>query len=302
MIIGTRGSDLATTQTNTVARLIATGLGLEPQIRIIQTLGDRVTDRPLREIEGRGYFTKEIEEALLAREIDIAVHSFKDMPSKAPDGLAVAAISVREDPADLLIIRPEAYDLRQGRLPVKARATVGTSAVRREMQIRALRPDLELRDLRGNVPTRMAKLAAGQYDAIFLAAAGIRRLKLDLSAFKVARLDPTWFVPAPGQGALAVQMRAGDPHFAEVNNAINNPLTAQATAVERRIQFRFGGGCGLPLGAYAYRDEEDWHVYGFWGGDLNNPIWASVHGSDPITLADELYASLAKGQSCALEC
>lgn len=302
MIVGTRGSDLATTQTNNVAKLIAAELGFEPQIKIIQTLGDRVTDRPLREIEGRGYFTKEIEEALLSREIDVAVHSFKDMPSKSPEGLAVAAISAREDPSDLLIIRPEAYDLRQGRLAIKARAIVGTSAVRREMQIRALRPDLQTRDLRGNVPTRIAKLASGQYDAIFLASAGIRRLNLDLSAFQVARLDPTWFVPAPGQGALAVQMRAEDRYFAEVRDAINDDVTAQATAIERRVQFRFGGGCGLPLGAYAYHDEDDWHVYGFWGGDLNNPVWASVHGNDPIMLADELYASLAKGQPCALEC
>ena len=302
MIIGTRGSDLATTQTNTVAAFIAERLGCELQIKIIQTLGDRVTDRPLREIEGIGYFTKEIEEALLARDIDLAVHSFKDMPSKAPEGLALAAISVREDPADLLIVRPDAFDPKQGRLPVAQGAIVGTSAVRREHQVRALRPDLVTRDLRGNVPTRIAKLAAGQYDAIFLASAGIRRLHLDLSSLKVARLDPTWFVPAPGQGALAVQMRADDPQLAAVREALNDSTTAVATSIERRIQARFGGGCGLPLGAYAYHDEDDWHAHGFWGEDISTPVWAPVHGDDPVLLADELYDSLAKRQACPAEC
>ena len=301
MIIGTRGSDLATTQSSTVAALIAARLSIKPELKIISTLGDRVTDRPLRELEGRGYFTKELEEALLGGEIDVAVHSFKDMPSKAPDGLAVAAISVREDPADLLIIRSDAYSSKHDKLAVAQGAIVGTSAVRRETQVRALRPDLVTQDLRGNVPTRIAKLAAGKYDAIFLASAGIRRLNLNLSSFKVVRLDPEWFVPAPGQGALAVQMRAHDPRFADVHHALNDPMTATATMIERRIQARFGGGCGLPLGAFAYHDQDDWHVHGFWGIDAANPVWASVHGDDPVHLADELYTSLAKGHSCPAE-
>ena len=302
MIIGTRGSELATTQTNTVATLLGSRLGREPRIRIILTLGDRVIDRPLREIEGRGYFTKELEEALLRGEIDLAVHSFKDMPSQAPEGLAVAAISQREDPADLFIIRPDAFRPDQSKLAVAQGAVVGTSAVRRETQVRALRPDLVTQDLRGNVPTRIAKLAAGKYDAIFLASAGIRRLNLDLSSFKVVRLDPVWFVPAPGQGALAIQMRADDSRFNDVHDALNDPITATATTIERRIQARFGGGCGLPLGAYAYCDEIDWHVHGFWGVDAISPVWASAHGDDPIHLADELYSSLAKGQPCPVEC
>jgi hydroxymethylbilane synthase len=302
MRIGTRGSDLATTQTSTVAVQLAKALGQELATVIIQTQGDRVTDRPLRELEGRGYFTKEIEEALLAGTIDLAVHSFKDMPSQAPEGLALAAVSVREDPADLLIVRPGAFDPEQGKIPMVRCAIAGTSAVRRESQACALRPDLITRDLRGNVPTRVAKLAREQYDAIFLASAGVRRLHLDLSAFKVVRLDPTWFVPSPGQGALAIQMRADDPHFAEVQAALNDPKTAIATSIERAVQAKFGGGCGLPLGVYAHHAQESWHVYGFWGADRVHPTWAAVSGDNPQLLADELFAMLNEGRTCAVEC
>jgi hydroxymethylbilane synthase len=302
MKIGTRGSDLATTQTSMVAVQLAKALGRKLETIIIQTQGDRVTDRPLRELEGRGYFTKEIEEALLAGTIDLAVHSFKDMPSQAPAGLALAAVSVREDPADLLIVRPDAYEPTQGKIPVARCAIAGTSAVRRESQVCALRPDLITRDLRGNVPTRVEKLAHGQYDAIFLASAGVRRLHLDLSAFKVVRLDPTWFVPSPGQGALAIQMRADDPRLAEVHAALNDPSTATATWMERAVQAKFGGGCGLPLGVYAHHAQDSWHVYGFWGADRVHPTWAAVHGDHPEVLAEELFASLGKGRTCTIEC
>jgi hydroxymethylbilane synthase len=265
------------------------------EISIIHTQGDRVTDRPLRELEGRGYFTKEIEEALIAEEIDIAVHSFKDMPSKSPDGLELAAITVREDPADLLIVRPEAYDADAGEIPVRAGAVVGTSAVRRESQMRALRPDAKNKDLRGNVPTRVAKLAVGQYDAIFLAAAGVRRLKLDLSAFRSIRLDPTRFVPSPGQGALAIQMRTTDVNFQAVRNAMHDETTATATAIERAVQARFGGGCGLPLGVYAEKIDGLWRAHGFWNGET--PVWAHVEGTDPNLLADPLYTALNGARS-----
>ena len=302
MKIGTRGSELATTQTNTVALRIEQVLGQELETLIIQTQGDRVTDRPLRELEGRGYFTKEIEEALLAGTIDLAVHSFKDMPSQAPKGLALAAVSVREDAADLLLVRPAAYDPQPTKIPVRFGAVAGTSAVRRESQVRALRPDLITRDLRGNVPTRVAKLARGDYDAIFLASAGVRRLNLDLSAFKVIRLDPTWFVPSPGQGALAIQMRADDPRFAEVHLALNDPATSAATWIERAVQAKFGGGCGLPLGVYACSALNAWHVFGFWGAERSAPVWAEVHGDDPEVVADKLFTSLRKGQTCAIEC
>jgi hydroxymethylbilane synthase len=288
MIIGTRGSDLARFQANYIAGLLESRLGGQVELTIISTKGDQVTDRPLRELEGRGYFTKEIEEALLARSVDVAVHSFKDMPSKAPEGLALAAVSQREDAADLLIIRPEAYDESQGEIPIRKNAVVGTSAVRRESQLMALRPDIVTKDLRGNVPTRLIKLTSGHYDAIFLAAAGVNRLKLDLSAFKAVRLDPARFVPAPGQGALAIQMRAGDPHFEVVHQALHDELTAQATSIERAVQARFGGGCGLPLGVHTRREEGIWQAFGFWGGG-HRPAWGHISGEIPFEVASALF-------------
>jgi hydroxymethylbilane synthase len=290
MIIGTRGSALARVQAEWVAKAIASQLGTEPEIHIIHTQGDKVTDRPLRELEGRGYFTKEIEEALLSKTIDVAVHSFKDMPSKAPDGLAVAAVSVREDPADLLVVARDFYDLEAGEIPVRYGSVVGTSAVRREAQLKALRPDLEGRDLRGNVPTRLGKLEQGRYDAIFLASAGVRRLKLDLNPFQIIRLDPTRFVPSPGQGALAIQMREDDPNLPGIRAALHDETTGTATTIERDVQRLFGGGCSLPLGVYADMVDGQWQVYGFWADEKAH--WAQVNGTDSAVLGAELYRKL----------
>jgi hydroxymethylbilane synthase len=299
MIIGTRGSELARTQTNTVVRQIEQ-MGLKVELRIIHTQGDRVTDRPLRELEGRGYFTKELEEALLDGRIDGAVHSFKDMPSKSPDGLVVAAVSKREDPSDLLIIRKDRHLFGQGIIAVAADAVIGTSAVRREAQIRALRPDVTTRDLRGNVPTRVQKLRDGQYDAILLAAAGINRLALDLSEFIVIKLDPSEFVPSPGQGALAIQMREGDPRLPQVRKALHDEITATATTLERGVQAKFGGGCGLPLGAHARRINNRWRLDGFWAEPNGETIKCFAEGAEPMPLIDELYQLLTKPQPCGL--
>ncbi len=292
MIIGTRGSDLARTQTGHVADLISKQLDIEIRQIIIKTKGDIVTDRPLRELEGRGYFTKELEEALLDKKIDIAVHSFKDMPSESPQGLIVAAISKREDPADLLVIRKNSFQPEAGEIPLKNGAVVGTSAVRRETQIRAMRNDIRAKDLRGNVPTRVKKLADGDYDAIFLASAGVRRLNLDLFAFQVVRLDPTRFVPSPGQGALAIQMRADDNFVGRVREILHDKSVETATRIEREVMARFGGGCGLPLGAFAWSDDNIWRARGFWGGKPDSPIWADVSGGDPLSLGEELFMAI----------
>lgn len=294
MIIGTRGSELAKFQANWVAAKITEKLGVQPEVRIISTQGDRVTDRPLRELEGRGYFTKEIEEALLNRSIDVAVHSFKDMPSRVPDGLAVAAVSEREDPADLLVVRPDSYEEFAGDIPVRSGAIVGTSAVRREAQLRALRPDVQNKDLRGNVPTRVTKLERGDYDAIFLASAGVRRLGLDLSKFVVVRLDPARFVPSPGQGALAIQMRENDPQFSDVHKALNDTLTATATTIERDVQRLFGGGCSLPLGAFARMEDGFWQLTGFWEEANRTALAAEVSGEYPDGLAEQLFSRLSR--------
>jgi hydroxymethylbilane synthase len=292
MKVGTRGSDLARAQTGIIAEMIRERLGIDIEIELIKTKGDIVTDRPLREIEGRGYFTKELEDALLDRRIDLAVHSFKDMPSQNPEGLVVACVSEREDPADLLIVRKDSFRSDKGEIPLSGSAVVGTSAVRRESQIKAKRGDLTLKDLRGNVPTRLQKLSNGQYDAIFLASAGVKRLKLDLGEFQVIRLQPEDFVPSPGQGALALQMRINDPKIGEIKNIIDDPETFIATSMERKVMGMFGGGCGLPLGAYSYRDGDIWRMYGFWGGDEGKPIWANASGRDPSSLAEKLYSEL----------
>lgn len=297
MIIGSRGSELALVQARMVAGLLERELGITPEIRVIRTQGDRVTDRPLRELEGRGYFTKELEEALLCRSIDVAVHSFKDMPSRAPDGLVVAAVTQREDPADLIIARPEILERTGGEIPLRNGAVVGTSAVRREAQLRALRPDLVLRDLRGNVPTRIGKLERGEYDAIFLAAAGIRRLKLDLRDWEVIPMNPQRFVPAPGQGALAVQTRADEPRRSAILSALHHEQTAVATSIERDVQRRFGGGCGLPLGAHARYADGVWQAFGFWGEDEKAPRWCEVSGNDPATIGAQIYAKLTAANS-----
>lgn len=297
MIIGSRGSELALVQARTVAAALERQIGVTPEVRIIRTQGDRVTDRPLRELEGSGYFTKELEEALLNQSIDVAVHSFKDMPSRAPDGLVVAAVSAREDPADLIIIRVAAYDSAAGTIPVRSAAVVGTSAVRREAQLRALRPDLELRDLRGNVPTRIEKLDRGDYDAILLAAAGVRRLGLDLRRFKVVRLEPDRFVPAPGQGALAIQVRVAEPRLPVIRAALHDDQTSAATAIERDVQRRFGGGCGLPLGAHARFNGGGWQALGFWSEQDKPPVWSAVDGDDPAALGEQLYRKLVQASA-----
>jgi hydroxymethylbilane synthase len=300
MIIGTRGSALAKTQTNWVRRFIEEKLDAPVDVIIISTQGDRVTDRPLRELEGSGYFTKELEQALLDRRIDVAVHSYKDMPSQSPDGLALAAVSTREDVADLLIMRRDAVTLPAGDFYLRPGAVIGTSAVRRDAQIRALRPDLKTKDLRGNVPTRLTKLHNGDYDAILLASAGVRRLGFDLNEFHVVRLEPSRFVPAPGQGALAIQMRADDERLPLIKEALHNETSFTATCIERKVQALFGGGCGLPLGVNAALDHDTWVVEGFWFSESTGAVRATVRGTDADKLAENLYNEL--NLSCQAEC
>ena len=290
--IGTRGSALALAQAKSIADVISAGLGLETELAVIKTQGDRVTDRPLRELEGRGYFTKEIEEALLNEQIDIAVHSFKDVPSLMPEGLMLAAVTEREDPSDLLIVNADADVDADGSIPLKKGATIGTSAVRRSVQLLALRPDLTIKDLRGNVPTRLQKLKEEKYDAIMLASAGINRLGVDLSSFRTVKFEPNRFIPSPGQGALAVQMRECDKRIDDLNELLNHEPTALATSLEREVMELFGGGCGLPLGVYARMVNDIWEMYGFWGGDVDNPVWANVKGEFAEELPEKLYRKL----------
>src|SRR5262245_1613244 len=240
--IGSRGSALALWQAEHVkARLAA--LGREATITVITTTGDRVLDRRLENVGGKGAFLKEIEEALLAREVDLAVHSLKDVPVALPEGLHLCAYLERADPRDVLLSR-SGHGLRE----LAAGARVGTTSLRRQAQLRALRPDLEIVDLRGNVDTRIRKLREGQYEAILLARAGITRL--GRGAEITETLEPEVLLPAPGQGAIALECRDGDDAVAAAVAPLHPEPTARCGKAERSFLAALGGGCNTPLGAY----------------------------------------------------
>jgi hydroxymethylbilane synthase len=259
LIIGTRGSDLALWQANFVKDRLAEN-NVTAELKIIKTQGDRILNLSFDKLEGKGFFTKELEEELLAGKIDIAVHSHKDLPTENPPGLIIAAVSEREDPSELLLILKDCVDVRQ-KLSVKFGGVVGTSSNRRKAQLRAFRPDLEIKDLRGNVITRIGKLRNEKYDAIMLAKAGVSRLGLDLNEFHIEELTPTEMVPAPAQGVLAIQIRDNDQELFDLLQALNHPQVAEELAVERTVLKLFGGGCHLPLGCYCRRDEDVFQVF-----------------------------------------
>ena len=246
--IGSRGSELALWQANHIKSQLES-LGCTVEIHIIKTQGDLIQDLSFDKLEGKGFFTKEIEHALLVGEIDLAVHSHKDLETNQPTGLIVACVSDREDPADLLVIGKQAMDEKQV-LQLKSEAIVGTSSARRKSQIKHFRMDVKIKDLRGNLPTRIQKLRSGQYDAILLAKAGIDRLNIDLSEFHVIRLDPTEFVPAPAQGVLALQIRERDSELFTLLQQLNNTEVQQRISLERNVLNLMQGGCQLPLGVY----------------------------------------------------
>jgi hydroxymethylbilane synthase len=241
--IGSRGSPLALWQAEHVkGRLDA--LGHAVTIHVITTTGDRVQDRRLENVGGKGAFLKEIEEAMLAGEVDLAVHSLKDVPTALPEGLGLCAFLERADPRDALFT---AGGRSLTQLPAGAR--VGTTSLRRQAQLRARRPDLAIADLRGNVDTRLRRLSEGAYDAIILAMAGVTRLGC---ADKVSEiLSPEVMLPAPGQGAIALECRLDDRATARAAAALDHVPTARCVAAERAFLARLGGGCNVPLGAYA---------------------------------------------------
>lgn len=257
IIIGTRGSDLALWQAN-YTKFLLEEKGYEAELKIISTHGDRTQqwNTSFDKLEGKGFFTKELEDELLAGTIDVAVHSHKDLPTTNPDGLMIAAVSQRENPAEWLLMRKEALDEKK-RFQLKEGAHVGTSSARRKSQLLAFRPDVQITDLRGNVPTRVKKLREGQYDAILLAAAGLERLELDLSDLHVEELDPREFIPAPAQGVLAWQIRETDNRMLDIFDTINDFDVLIKINIERRILNLFDGGCQLPLGAYCETEFND---------------------------------------------
>ncbi len=249
--LGTRGSDLALWQAHRIRDRIRSELGLECVIEIIKTSGDRIQDVAFHKMEGKGFFTKELQDALLDERIDLVVHSLKDLPTDEPDGLTLAAIPERGSPGDLLLAPADSMETRpDDPLGLPPGATLGTSSLRRAAQALVLRPDLRLEALRGNVPTRIRKLREGQYDAILLASAGVRRLGLDLTGLDHVELPPEAMLPAPGQGALAIETRDADPTV-EPLTALHDRKAARAVNAERNLLRLLGGGCHLPLGCLA---------------------------------------------------
>jgi hydroxymethylbilane synthase len=231
--------------------MIEARLGTASSIEIIKTRGDRIQDVAFSKMEGKGFFTKELQEALLDERVDLVVHSLKDLPTEEPEGLEVVAIPERTDPADLLLARKgllkPAPDNPMG-LPDGA--VLGTSSLRRAAQTLALCPGIEVKALRGNVPTRIGKLRDGGYDAILLAAAGVGRLELDLTGLDVVALRPEVMLPAPGQGALAIETRADDERTRPLKQ-LHDATVADHVNAERRLLELLGGGCHLPLGCLA---------------------------------------------------
>ncbi len=239
LVIGSRGSQLALWQSRWVAAELAK-LGFETRIEIIHTTGDKITDVPLSKVGTKGLFTKEIEEALLDGSVDLAVHSLKDMPTDLPPGLTLAAIPQREDPRDA-VIGAKLNDLKQG-------ARVGTSSLRRAAQLRQHRPDLIIESVRGNVDTRLRKQVEGQFDSIILASAGLHRLGWQDRIAEL--LEPEFMIPAVGQGALAIEtLTQGAGH--EACRKLDHAATRACVTAERAVLKELGGGCQVPLGAYA---------------------------------------------------
>lgn len=258
--IGTRGSKLALWQAYFLQHQLQQ-LGVASELKIIKTKGDKIQHLSFDKIEGKGFFTKEIETQLLQGEIDVAVHSMKDLPTSMPEGLVISAVSYREDPSDWLIIRPDALD-EERLLKLKLQAVVGTSSARRKAQLLDFRKDIELKDIRGNVPTRLRKLDEGEFDAIMLAGAGINRLEIDVSRYTVIRFDPREFVPAPAQGVLAFQANEDDLPTRRILARLHDREVAKAIKVERKTLKLLEGGCQMPVGIYCRVDQMgNFHVW-----------------------------------------
>jgi hydroxymethylbilane synthase len=252
--IATRQSDLALWQARSVQRLLESHGHTASELVYIATRGDLDQGSPFNTLDGRGFFTKELENSLLEGRTDLAVHSLKDLPTTAVPGLHVEAVLSRADRRDVLLARREARDSRSP-LPLRHGARLGTSSVRRRAQAALWAPDLQILELRGNVPTRVRKLREGQYDAILLAKAGLDRLELDLSDLDVTVLPLEAFLPAPGQAALAIEIRSGDLRTQAAVHALDDARVRLEIEAERGLLNRFAGGCNLPLGAYADCDD-----------------------------------------------
>jgi len=278
IVIGSRGSQLALWQARHIAARLE-AWGEQIRIEIIKTTGDNITDVPLAQVGGKGLFTKEIEEALLAGAIDVAVHSLKDMPAALPAGLTLAAFPEREDPRDALVGCTLA-ELRPG-------VRVGTSSLRRAAQLHALGLGLAIETLRGNVDTRLRKLDEGQYDAIVLAAAGLRRLGWENRITEL--LEPAVMCPAPGQGALAIETREDGGAALEIARKLDHPETRAVVTAERALLALLEGGCQVPIGAYAHLEGSSIHLRAIVASpDGQRVVRDSLCGEDAVALGQKL--------------
>lgn len=287
--IASRGSRLALWQSRSVqGALQAAHPALEIEIEVIRTTGDKILDVPLAKIGDRGLFTKEIDEALLDGRADLAVHSLKDIPTRIPDGLALAAVGEREDPRDVLI-GPPGTRVSLQTLPGGSR--IGTSSLRRRSQLGHLRSDLEVADLRGNLDTRLEKLDSGGYQAIILAAAGVLRLGLADRISEHLPLD-RW-LPAVGQGALGIVCRDSDANTRTFLEALNHPETFACVTAERAFLRSLEGGCQVPIGAHAVLADGTIRIDGF-VSDLSGAEMLRESREGPVAAGDELGRALAQ--------
>lgn len=293
--IGSRGSQLALWQANHISALLC-ARGHEVEIEIIHTTGDKITDVALAKVGTKGMFTKEIEEALAAGKVDLAVHSLKDLPTELPQGFEIAAITERQDPRDAFCSRQYSTieDLPKG-------ARVGTSSLRRQAQLKAIRPDLDIHSLRGNVDTRLRKLEQGDYDAIILASAGLKRLgKTEL----IQQIIPSEIMcPAAGQGALGIEIREGDSKTRDLLAFLNDPDARAATTCERALLNSLGGGCQVPIGAFAEIRNGKLHLESIVADPGGTRLLRDAReGDDPEKLGNQAGASLLKrGADAILE-
>ncbi len=293
--IGSRGSQLALWQAHHISALLRER-GHEVEIEIIKTTGDKITDVALAKVGTKGMFTKEIEEALAEGRVDLAVHSLKDLPTELSTNFEIAAVTKRENPRDVFCSRKyvSIEELPQG-------ARVGTSSLRRQAQLKAVRPDLDVHPLRGNVDTRLRKLEAGEYDAIILAAAGLNRLgKTEL----VRQIIPAEMMcPAAGQGALGIEIRAGDSATRQHLAFLDDAAARATTTCERALLNKLGGGCQVPIGAFAEVRDGGLHLVAIVADpDGSKVLRESREGNDPVQLGESVGASLLqRGGDAILE-
>jgi hydroxymethylbilane synthase len=294
--LGTRGSDLARTQSGTIAAALER-LGFAVELAIIKTSGDQNTTAAFGSIGPQGVFVREIEQALVERRVDLAVHSFKDLPTTSPPELTIAAVPRRADPADLLLVRRSSLAASSGDwLPLTPGARVGTASARRRVWLEHFRPDLAVEPLRGNVPTRVRRLEEGHFDAILLAAAGVERLQAEqrlgsaLDDIVVVRLDPSRFVPAPAQGALAVQCRRDDARVLAALEPLDDAQSRAAVTAERDALARAEGGCDVAFGAYCFAAGGQPTLIAML--ERAGVVHAASAAGDPTTLGAVVWAKL----------